>query len=184
MKKIMYITITAAIWLLLFNAYAAYAQVTYLDAGEKVDHYPKVEWLRGVPLERFEKDKIYVIELWATWCRPCIEALPHLSDLESKFGDKIVFIGQNVMDPDSEKVKAFIARNEKIMNYRIAYGGMQESDFYKNWMKPSATMGIPRTFVIQNNILVWMTSPSELNERVLQLLVDKKFSVEAAQKLK
>src|SRR4051794_38573860 len=103
MRKIMYITITAAIWLLLFNAYAANAQVTYLDAGEKVDHYPKVEWLRGVPLERFEKDKIYVIELWATWCRPCIEALPHLSDLESKFGDKIIFIGQNVMDPDPEK---------------------------------------------------------------------------------
>jgi thiol-disulfide isomerase/thioredoxin len=184
MKKNICLTITAALWLLLFTTYTANAQVVYLDAGEKVDNYPKVEWLRGVPLERFEKDKIYVIELWATWCRPCIEALPHLSDLESKFGDKVVFIGQNVMDPDISKVKAFIARNEKLMKYNIAYGGMEDSDFYKNWMKPSATIGIPRTFVIQNNTLVWMTSPSELNERVLQLLVDKKFNIEAAQKLK
>jgi hypothetical protein len=29
-----------------------------------------------------------------------------------------------------------------------------------------------------------MTAPSELNERVLQLLADKKFSTEAEQKLK
>jgi len=178
------ILITAVCGLLLFLASNVRAQVTFLDEGEKVDRYPIVTWLKGAPIEHFDKDKIYVLELWATWCKPCIAAMPHLSALQAKFKGQIVFIGQNVMDDDIEKVKSFIAKNEKIMSNHLAYGGMQDSDFSKNWMKPSATFAIPRTFIIQNNTLVWMTEPTALNERVLQLLVDKKFSIEAAKKLK
>lgn len=178
------IVIAAALWLLLFISNRASAQVSYLDVGESVNQYPRVEWLKGTPIERFDKDKIYIVELWATWCKPCIEQMSHLSDLQSKFRDKIIFIGQNVMDPDIERVKEFITNHQDVMNYTLAYGGMEGSDFDKNWVKPSATITIPRTFVIQNNTLVWITTPDELNERTLQLLTDHKFSIEAAKEIK
>ncbi|WP_316836528.1 TlpA disulfide reductase family protein [Pedobacter nutrimenti] len=176
--------VTGTVLFLLFCAFNSSAQVAYLDVNEKVDQYPTVEWLKGAPVTKFEKDKIYLIELWATWCKPCIAAMPHLSELNSKFKNKIIFIAQDVWEDDLDKVKEFIAENEKMMDFRIGYsGGKVTSDFHKNWIKPSGTFGIPRTFIVQNNTLVWMTSPDNLNEEILQLLVDHKFSIEAAEKL-
>jgi thiol-disulfide isomerase/thioredoxin len=184
-RNIKTITITTGtVLLLLATLFTSSAQVTYLDVNEKVEQYPKVEWLKGMPVDKFEKDKIYLVELWATWCKPCIASMPHLAELNSKFKDKIVFISQDVWEDDAEKVKEFIAKNQKLMDYRIGFSGPKlTSDFEKNWIKPSGTFGIPRTFIIQNNILVWMTQPDQVNEEILQLLVDHKFSIEAAEKL-
>ncbi len=68
------------------------------------------------------------------------------------------------------------------MSYPAAFAGKREtSDFEKNWIKPSGTTGIPRTFIVQNNTIVWITDPFKLYEEHLQLLLDKKFTEETAQ---
>ncbi len=44
-------------------------------------------------LESF-KGKVVVINLWGTWCKPCIEEMPELNKLVEKFKDEnIVFFG-------------------------------------------------------------------------------------------
>jgi thiol-disulfide isomerase/thioredoxin len=37
-----------------------------------------------------QDDKIYVINFWATWCKPCIEELPYFEELQSNYKDKNV----------------------------------------------------------------------------------------------
>lgn len=177
------IKMTIAVMLLFCNLHSS-AQAKFLDVNDPVAEYPKVTWLKGAPLEKLDKDKTYLIELWATWCKPCVAAMPHLSELHEKFKDKIVFIAQDVWEEDLEKVKAFIAANDKMMSFSIAYAGSQAtSDFDKRLVKPTGTFGIPRTFIIQNNTMLWMTDPTQLNDEVLQLIVDRKFTPEAAAKL-
>jgi thiol-disulfide isomerase/thioredoxin len=42
------------------------------------------------------RGKIVLIDFWATWCPPCMRALPQLERLYSKYKDKnVVFIGIN-----------------------------------------------------------------------------------------
>lgn len=174
----------AGMLVLLFCNLQSSAQAKYLDVNDTVDEYPNVTWLKGASLTKLDKDKTYLIELWATWCKPCVAAMPHLSELHGKFKDQIVFIAQDVWEEDLEKVKAFIAANEKMMSFSIAYAGAQStSDFDKKLAKPTGTFGIPRTFIIQNNTLLWMTDPTQLNDEVLQLIVDRKFTISAAAKL-
>src|SRR5712691_10462103 len=36
------------------------------------------------------KDSVVVIEFWATWCAPCVAAIPHFNELMEKFKDKPV----------------------------------------------------------------------------------------------
>jgi len=174
--------LTGIALLLTTNCLKSSAQAKFLDIGDKVDIYPTVTWIRGTPLNQLDKDKTYLIELWATWCKPCIAAMPHLSELHQKFGDKIVFVGQDVWEEDIEKVRAFLAKNDKLMNFTVAYAGPQAtSDFDKKLIKPTGTSGIPRTLVIQNNTLIWITDPTQLTEKTLQLIVDRKFTVAAAE---
>jgi len=169
--------------LLLFMAARSAAQVAYLDTGEKVNMYPKVEWIKGQPFSAFDPSKIYVIDLWATWCKPCLAAMPHLNNLSKKFRGKIVFLAQDVMENDQAKVTGFVTGQGDNMDMNVAFGGPRGGDFDKKWIVASGTSSIPRTFVIQNNTLVWITTPGKLNEMVLQLLIDKKFSIAAAEKI-
>lgn len=59
------------------------------------------------------KGKIIYIDIWATWCGPCIEELPHLEELRKKFADNknIEFISLSIED-DKQKWKNYISANK------------------------------------------------------------------------
>ncbi|HWW40844.1 TlpA disulfide reductase family protein [Pedobacter sp.] len=151
--------------------------------GSEVSEYPKVQWIQGEPVTRFDPDKIYIVECWATWCGPCKAAIPHVNQLQKKFGNKVVIIGQNIWETNPKKVADFVKQEGDGMSYRIAYGGGQESDFSLKFMKAAGLSGIPQTFVIQDNKVVWMPNPEQLSEEAIQLLIDRKFNLDAAKKM-
>ena len=49
--------------------------------------------------------RLYLIDFWATWCKPCIAELPHLHHAFEKFKDKNFTIVS--MDKSSDKVHEF-----------------------------------------------------------------------------
>lgn len=179
MKKIK-LVFALVIGFQLFASKPALAQMSYLDVGTEVDKYPQVKWLKGDSVTKFDKSKIYVIELWATWCIPCIANMPHINSLAKKFKGKIIFIGQDVMENDTAKVLNFVKNKGDGMDYSIAFAGSKGSSFEKKWLNPAGVSSIPQTFIIQDNKLVWQTTPLSLNEEILQLLIDRKFSIKAA----
>lgn len=179
MKKILLI---CAVLLATGQALRAQKLYSFLDVGEAVNKYPGVTWLKGDGITEFAANKTYLIELWATWCKPCIKSMPHMSALAAKFKDKITFISQGVWESDTAKVRQFIADNPAFFaNSLVAFDGEKDkSPFDRHWLKPSGTFGIPRTFLIHNNKIVWITNPFDLTEEHLQLLVEGKLTVEQA----
>jgi thiol-disulfide isomerase/thioredoxin len=90
------------------------------------------------------KDKVVVLDLWATWCGPCRLEIPHLVEMRNEYGDKNVeVIGLTTESPqtDAEKVRDF-AKEFKI-NYRLGYA---RADMAQSLM--NGTYSIPQTFVI------------------------------------
>lgn len=67
------------------------------------------------------KGKAVILDFWATYCPPCIEEIPHLNELQAKYGaDKLQVVGLNVGGPeDRPKIPAF-AKQLKI-SYPIAF---------------------------------------------------------------
>lgn len=53
--------------------------------------------------------KVVVIEFWATWCGPCVAAIPHLNELARKFQNRGLQI-ISVSDEEATTVEKFLAK--------------------------------------------------------------------------
>lgn len=65
--------------------------------------------------------KVVILDFWATYCPPCIEEIPHLMELQAKYGaDNVVVVGLHVGgDEDRPKVPAFVEKLK--ITYPLAY---------------------------------------------------------------
>lgn len=61
----------------------------------------------GTPLNiALLQGRVIVLEFWATWCKPCIESIPHLNQLAEQLGDDVTFIA--VTDESRETVEPLL----------------------------------------------------------------------------
>ncbi len=65
------------------------------------------------------KGKVLVLNLWATWCAPCVSEMPTLARLASEYAGKPVVVAAVSIDTpaDLEKAKAFIAQHPPLGFY-------------------------------------------------------------------
>ncbi len=116
------------------------------------------------------RGKVVVLEFWATWCGPCVAAIPHLNQLADKFKDEpIQFI--SVTAEDEKVVRPFL-RRKPIQ----AWIGL---DTDKSMFDDYGVTGIPHTVIVdQNGIIAAVTHPTYLTEGHLRdVLAGKKFTL-------
>jgi thiol-disulfide isomerase/thioredoxin len=51
------------------------------------------------------KNKLLILDFWATWCHWCIEAFPKNDSLQKKFGDKLQIMLVNTKDTKDDEMK-------------------------------------------------------------------------------
>ncbi len=137
----------------------------------KAESLASATWVRGEPLREFESGKVYMFECWATWCGPCIAAIPHINGLHKKYHDKgLRVIGVNVWEDGLEKVEKFVKDKGEGMSYPVVYTG-RGSDFEKEWLKPAGVKGIPHAFIVRDGKLVLTSHPSQLTDAVIESLL-------------
>jgi len=137
----------------------------------KPDAIIAADWIQGSAPEAWEEDKVYVIECWATWCGPCIAAIPHLNGLHGKYSEKgLRVVGMNVWEEGREKVATFVKQQAGKMSYPVAYTG-PDSAFERDWLKAAAVRGIPNAFVVKNGKLLFATHPMQLKDGVIEGLL-------------
>lgn len=112
------------------------------------------------------RGRVVVLDFWATWCRPCVETIPHMNKMADKFAGKpVVFL--SVTNDDPATVERFLLQHPM-----------------KPWIgfDPDDVMGrafgvreIPQTFVIDPYGRVSLRiSPSFLYASDIQAALDAK----------
>ena len=83
--------------------------------------------------------KVVLINIWATWCGPCVEEMPAFEKLNSEYGEGVSILCINCMEEKSD-VDSFVKDNG--YTFPIAY----DVDGTINMRYP--TQGIPYTVVV------------------------------------
>ncbi|WP_164104040.1 redoxin domain-containing protein [Candidatus Laterigemmans baculatus] len=87
-----------------------------------------------------QSDEVVVLEFWATWCAPCVEAMPKMAELARSFeGKKVKFYAVNVSE-DREAVETFLEDRELAMPVLLDPEGEIASAY--------AATAIPQTVLI------------------------------------
>jgi len=70
--------------------------------------------------------KLRVVNVWATWCAPCVAEMPDLRQIDQTFGDEVMLAGVSLDDmipgAKSAQVSAFLDK-QKIAFPNIYYTG-------------------------------------------------------------
>ena len=86
------------------------------------------------------KGKVVLVDFWATWCPPCVAAMPQLSKLHSRLASKgFSVVGISTDEGGVKKVKPFLAKRK--LSYPIVL------DTANVW-KAYGVKGLPSMFLI------------------------------------
>lgn len=141
-----------------------------LTVGDPAPEIQYSKWIKGTPFTPNQKDMVYVYEFWATWCGPCIAAMPHLSELAQKYKGKAQVVGVNVWEKTKDQpYESAIPAVEKFVNGsgdRMDYNVIMDNNAQhmgNNWLFAAGQKGIPSTIVIKNGIIQWIGHPIKLD---------------------
>ncbi len=84
--------------------------------------------------------KVVVVNVWATWCKPCVTEIPDLAQVYKIYKDKgVVMLG--VLDDNADDATAISFAAERGINYPIV---RMDNDLFKALDQPAK---LPTTFV-------------------------------------
>lgn len=93
------------------------------------------------------RGKVVAVNLWATWCRPCVEEFPDLVKLYNSHKARgLVVVAVSVDEPESlEKVREFLAKQRATFPAFIRKPGDMEA--FINTVDPNWSGAVPATFL-------------------------------------
>jgi thiol-disulfide isomerase/thioredoxin len=118
------------------------------------------------------KGKYVYIDIWATWCGPCMYEVPYLKDLIKKYHDKnIEFVSISIDDDKYHDNWMKMVKAEKLEGIQLFADKHWKSDFVKNYL----ILIIPRYILIDPNGIIinpnaQRPSSNELKELLSKLL--------------
>ncbi len=132
----------------------------------------------------FAVGKVYVVEFWATWCQPCISAIPHLAELQKEYakrGVQIISVGEE----DITTVHSFLQRpfpkepsgspqtyGELTSNYCLTTD--PDGSTKNAYMRPFGQTGIPVCFIVGKTGLVeWIGHPMAMDGPLEKIVSDE-----------
>lgn len=135
--------------------------------GQKAPELEVEEWLTEKPNT---EGKVVLIDIWATWCGPCVKSIPKLNAWQKQFKDDLVIIA--ISDEETSKVKSFMEKTE--ISYSMAI------DSQKRLKKGILDVkGIPYALIIdREGVVRWQGIPTlkagPLTTEIIEEIIDDK----------
>lgn len=117
-------------------------------------------------------DTLYVINFWATWCKPCVEELPYFERMGEQYKNKkvkILLVSTDMRKDLNTRVKEFVTA--KKLKQQVLFMNEINADKWINKVNRSWSGAIPAIWFINGSTGVNSLNEGELTFEELQKLV-------------
>lgn len=131
--------------------------------------------------EYYNTNDLILVDVWATWCAPCIEEFPKLEKFQ---GNKKVKLISFSIDQDTLKLKKFLEKNTLVKDRDLTLKNIHSLDAILNAIElpgaPKEFMGakvgakvVPYVALIKNKKVLYSSSGGDLNINEIQKIIDE-----------
>ena len=90
------------------------------------------------------KDKVLLVNFWATWCAPCEIEIPWFIDFDKKYKDQgLEVIGISLDEEGPEVVKKYVTEHN--VSYKIVMGTEDTAEIF------GGVIGLPTSFMVDRD---------------------------------
>ncbi|MFD2099551.1 redoxin domain-containing protein [Flagellimonas iocasae] len=123
------------------------SQVAENQPTEEAVKFPVYNFESFEPLLHKDDDKIYVVNFWATWCKPCIAELPYFEKVTAERKDdvEVILVSLDMPNMWKSRLEPFV-ENRKLQSEVVILDDPKQND----WIPKVAEEwggGIPATLI-------------------------------------
>ncbi len=123
-------------------------QMNLLEVGSRAPDFHAVDLVTGRATTLADyKNKVILLNIWATWCQPCRVEMPAIERLHQRLGGRDFQIVSVSIDADGDSVVAAYARDLGL-TFQILHN--QSGDIQQIYQ----TTGVPESFVIDRDGII------------------------------
>lgn len=171
-KKILYILLALVTIIIILTQFGL--QIGNVRIGKQVDMFT----VQDTNFENsafyknyYSKDELVILNLWATWCKPCIAEMPMLNKVKKQYFNKRVHFLSLSIDKDSIKLRKFL-NSDKFNFTDITFDNIKHHKSILNTLEGNKTdqhiysQSVPVTYIIKNKKILYK-SLGEIEEEKL-----------------
>lgn len=119
-------------------------------------------------------DTLYVVNFWATWCKPCIKELPYFEAANVLYKDqpvKVILVSMDAAEDLETRVKPFVQKRG--LKADLLLLDEVDGNSWIDKLEPKWSGAIPATLVFNNKRKQYEFVESEMTQEELTKLIEK-----------
>jgi len=117
------------------------------------------------------KDKLLILDFWATWCGSCLKGMPKMDSLQTEFKNnlQVLFINPKISGDSSAKIKATVQRIESGLHKKLSVPVIMYDTAATAHFKFRL---VPHYVWIKNGVVIAITHKAQVTEANIRAIIN------------
>lgn len=149
--------------------------LAFYNAAAALPNNPHVVPIKAdqiAAMKGWESDTIYVVNFWATWCRPCVKEMPYFEKLGAEYADKkvkVILVSLDRLDYRETVLASFVEKHK--LKSTIWHLEDKDPNIFIPKISNDWQGSIPATLLIQPSKGIWRFYEQEFKYAQLESIV-------------
>ncbi len=119
-------------------------------------------------------DTLYVVNFWATWCKPCIKEMPYFEAANQQYKDqpvRVILVSMDAVQDLEKRVVPFVQKRN--LKSRLLLLDEPDGNTWIDKIEPKWSGAIPATMLFNNKRKQYEFVERELTQEELEKLIQQ-----------